>query len=387
MSSQPAPEVAEGRRSEPDRPWLTTTSSPVVEVVRLLVVLLLTAVGYTLGPAAATAFDADPVMVRLVTSVLGALIGYVVGGVTGRGFLTGVDRAEQRLRRVEAAVLIAAILGATFAGALGMLVLGPVLVLPARSVTVPIAVVVVAVLVYVGARLGAARGGDLLRFLGARGRIEVTSPSRGEGVKLVDTSALIDGRTLEVVRGGFLEGTLVIPRFVIDELQGLADSQDSQRRNAGRRGLDTLQMLQDEQMIAVEVTDDDAREFQDVDAKLSALARERNASLLTVDSNLARAAEVGGVRVLNLHVLAEALRPPVIPGERIALRIVKEGTEDEQGVGYLPDGTMVVVERAAEHVGDKVTAEVTSLLQTRNGRMVFANTVGAGNRDATSEAG
>ncbi|MBW3562386.1 MAG: PIN/TRAM domain-containing protein [Actinobacteria bacterium] len=376
MSSQTAQDLAERRseRREPSR--FSTTSSPVVELVRLLVVLLLTAVGYSLGPTAASLFEADPVTARLVTSVLGALIGYVLGGVTGRGFVTGVDRAEERLRRIEAAVLIAAILGATFAGALGLLILGPVLVLPARSVTVPVAVAIVAVLVYMGARLGAARGGDLLRFVGARGRIQVTSPSRGEGVKLVDTSVLIDGRIIEVVRGGFLEGTLVVPRFVIDEMQGLADSEDGRRRNAGRRGLDTLQMLQDEQMIAVEVTDDDDRRFQEVDAKLASLARERNAALMTVDSNLARAAEVGGVRVLNLHALAEAVRPPVIPGERISLRIVKEGTEEAQGVGYLPDGTMIVVERAADHVGDKIVAEVTSLLQTRNGRMAFANAVG-----------
>lgn len=377
MSSGTAPEAVERGRSRPERRRFTTGSSPVVELVRLLVVLLLTAVGYSVGPTAASAFDADPVTARLVTSVLGALVGYVIGGVTGRGFLTGVDRAEERLRRVEATVLIASILGATFAGVLGLLVLGPVLVLPARAVTVPLAVAAVAVLVYVGARLGAARGGDLLRFLGARGRIEVTSPSRGGGVKLVDTSALIDGRTIDVVRGGFLEGTLVVPRFVIDELQGLADSGDTRRRNAGRRGLDTLQMLQDEQMIALEITGDDAPSFQDVDAKLAALARERGAALLTVDSNLARAAEVGGVRVLNLHVLAEALRPPVIPGERISLSIVKEGTEEAQGVGYLPDGTMVVVERASDRVGEKIAAEVTSLLQTRNGRMVFASAVDA----------
>lgn len=378
MSTETTPEVAERPAERPGRRRRPPTSTPVVELVRLLVVLLLTAVGYALGPAAASAFEADPVTARLVTSVLGSLIGYVLGGVTGRGLVTGVDRAEERLRRVEAAVLIAAILGATFAGVLGLLLLGPVLVLPARTITVPIAVAIVGVLVYVGARLGAARGGDLLRFVGARGRIHVTSPSRGEGVKLVDSSTLIDGRLLEVVRAGFVQGTLVVPRFVVDEMQGLADSQDARRRNAGRRGLDALRMLQDEQMVAVEVTDDDAPAFQDVDAKLAALARERNAALLTVDSNLARAAEVGGARVLNLHVLAEALRPPVIPGERITLRIVKPGTEQAQGVGYLPDGTMVVVERAAPLVGDTVVAEVTSLLQTRNGRMVFATTVGSG---------
>ncbi|MDP9023307.1 MAG: TRAM domain-containing protein [Actinomycetota bacterium] len=348
-----------------------------VELIRLAVVLSFTAAGFAVGPPVDALLGPDVAPVdltttRLIASVLGALVGYVAGGVLGRGFLSGVDAAEARLRRIDAAVLVSAVLGAAVAGLLAALLLTPVLVLPYKAVTVPAAMTVAAIAMYVGGRLGAARGGDLLRFLGARGRIEVTSPTRGGITKLVDTSALIDGRILEVARGGFLEGTVVIPRFILEELQRLADTEEPRRRRAGRRGLEALQRLQHEQVVGVEVTDDDVAQFADVDAKLAALARERRAALLTVDANLSRVAEISGVRVLNLHALAEALRPPVLPGDRIEIRINKPGREPGQGVGYLPDGTMVVVERARPHVGEQVTAEVASLLQNRNGRMVFA---------------
>lgn len=346
----------------------------VVELVRLAVVLLLTAVGFTLGPDFAAFFEgSDPVFVRFVTSMLGALVGYVIGGIGGRSFLAGVDLAEERLRRVEAAVLVASGVGATLGGLVSLVIAWPILLLPAKVIAVPTAMVVVVLLTYFGGRLGAARGGDLLRFLGARGRLEVSAPTRGSRAKLVDTSALIDGRIVDVARTGFLDGTLVVPRFVLDELQGLADLVDPRKRNAGRRGLDTLRTMQEEAIVGFEVTEEDVPRLIDVDAKLVELARTRGASLVTVDSNLARVAEISGVRVLNLHALATSLRPPVLPGERLELSITKEGREVGQGVGYLPDGTMVVVEKAADQVGRPVLVEVTSLLQTRSGRMVFAN--------------
>ncbi len=352
----------------------------VIELVRLGVVLVLTAVGHAMGPSAAGLVpglgeDLDRGAVELVSSVLGALVGYVLGGVAGRGLVSGVDLAEARLRRVEAAVLVAAVLGAALTGFLGVLLLLPVLLLPAKVVAVPMAVVVLAVLLYVGGRVGAVRGGDLLRYLGARGRLEVTTPTRGAMAKVVDTSALVDGRLVNVARAGFLSGTLVVPSVVLAELQALADTEDPRRRSAGRRGLDTLRVLQDEQVVAVEITDEDVPEVAEVDAKLAAIARQRQAALVTVDANLSRIAEISGIRVLNLHTLAEALRPPVLPGDRIALTVAKQGRERGQGVGYLPDGTMVVVERAGRWVGEEVAAEVTSLLQTRNGRMVFANLI------------
>lgn len=346
-----------------------------MELVRLGVVLSLTAVGFSVGPSFGDLLldGADASQTRLLSTVLGALVGYVVGGIAGRGFVAGVDVAEARLRRIEAAVFISAVLGAALAGLVSFLLLWPVLLLPNKLVTVPVAMAVVAVVAYFGGRLGAARGGDLLRYVGARGRFHVAAPSRGGGTKLVDTSALVDGRIVDVARAGFVDGTLVIPRFVLDELQRLADTEDPRRRNAGRRGLDTLRVLSE--VTAVEVTDEDVPAFEDVDAKLAALARERQAALITVDANLARVAEISGTRVLNLHSLAEALRPPVLPGERVVVSIAKEGREAGQGVGYLPDGTMVVVERAGHRVGEKVAAEVASLLQTRNGRMVFASIV------------
>lgn len=345
----------------------------VVEVVRLGIVVLLTAAGFALGPALDDLVGRSaPTETRLLTSVLGALVGYLLGGVAGRGVVRSVDVAQERLQRVDAGVLIAAVIGATLGALLGIAVLAPVLVLPGRSVTVPAAFVATISLAYAGGRLGAARGGDLSRYVGVRGRLQVTSPSRGGGTKLVDTSALIDSRLVDVARAGFLEGTLVVPRFVLHEMQAMADVEDRRRRSAAKRGLDALQVLQDEHLVAVEITDDDVPGVAEVDAKLAALCRARNAALLTVDGNLARVAEIGGVRVLNLHALADALRPPVVPGDRVRLQVIKPGTEPGQAVGYLSDGTMVVVERAAPRIGAEVEADVTSIMSTRQGRMLFA---------------
>lgn len=345
-----------------------------VEIVRLGIVIAFLAVGFALSPLLnELTAEANEDRAVLLSSSLGALIGYLAGGALGRGFLRGVDKAQERFQRIDAAVLIAAAIGAVVAALFGMALLWPVLLLPWwQTVTIPVAMVVLLSLIYAGGRLGAARGGDLLRFVGARGRLEVSSPSRGGGVKLVDTSALMDGRLVDVARAGFLEGTLVVPRFVLEEMQSMADVEDNRRRNAARRGMDSLRDLQEEHLVPIEVTDEDVRGVVEVDAKLAQLCRQRNATMLTVDANLARVAEISGVRVMNLHALADALRPPVSPGDRVQLQIVREGREAGQGIGYLPDGTMVVVERAAEDVGETVPADVTSIMQSRQGRMLFA---------------
>jgi uncharacterized protein YacL len=248
----------------------------------------------------------------------------------------------------------------------------PVLLFDAKIVTLPLSALVLIVSVAAGVRIGLVRGGDLLRYLGASGRLPVATPGQGRAVKVVDTSALIDGRILDVCRGGFVDGTLVVPLFVLHELQGLADAGDDERRARGRRGLDVLGGLQRSAGVALEVADRDYPEVAAVDAKLVALAKERGGALLTVDANLARVAEVQGVRVLNLHGLAEALRPPVLPGTQLSVRIVKPGREAGQGIGYLDDGTMVVVENGRSWHGTAVSAEVTSVLANANGRMVFA---------------
>ena len=346
----------------------------LAEVIRLAVVVAFMAGAYVLGDDIADALDrTDEVEgIRLFAAIGGALVGYLVGGVGGRLVLRSVDEASDRIESVDAPVLIASGMGATLAAVFGMILFAPVLVLPGRAVTVPVAIAVVLVLVYAGGRVGATRAGELSRFVGVRGRVEVTTPSRGAGTRIVDTSALIDGRLVDIARCGFLTGTLVVPQFVLDEVQGLADAEDVRRRTLGRRGLDTLRTLQDDGIVPVEVTLDDARDVATVDGKLAWLCRTRGASLVTTDANLASVTEVGGVRVLNVHALAEAVRPPATPGDRFTVRIVKPGTESGQGVGYLDDGTMVVVERAEDQVGVEVDVDVTSVMTSRRGRMLFA---------------
>lgn len=338
----------------------------VVEMVRLGVVIAMTAAGIELGSLIVDRQDD-----ALFGALVGALVGYLLGGVGGRALVRRVDAGGARLQRVESATLVAGTVGGMLAGGFASLLLVPLALLPGRTVTLPVGSVVVVVAAYAGIRLGATRGGDLGRYLGVKGRIEVSSPARGGGVKVVDSSALVDGRILGVARSGWLEGTLVVPRFVLHELQGLADSEESQRRDAGRRGLDVVRTLQQEHVVVVEVTDEDPVEVDDVDAKLVALVRRRDCGLVTTDTALARVAELSGLPVLDLRSLAEAVRPPVVPGQRIEVEVTRTGSEPGQGVGYLPDGTMVVVERAAGLVGDTVEVDVTSINQTSRGRMLF----------------
>jgi uncharacterized protein YacL len=194
----------------------------------------------------------------------------------------------------------------------------------------------------------------------------------GEPRIVVDTSAIIDGRIAEIVESGFIYGTLVIPRFVLDELQHIADSSDALRRNRGRRGLEILNRMQKEPATPVEIIEDDFPDVTEVDAKLVALARARSRVILTNDFNLNRVAELQGVRVMNINSLANAVKPAVLPGEEIRVRVIQEGKEAGQGVGFLDDGTMIVVEGGARYIDQDLDVAVTRVLQTVAGRMIFA---------------
>jgi uncharacterized protein YacL len=194
----------------------------------------------------------------------------------------------------------------------------------------------------------------------------------GEPRIVVDTSAIIDGRIAEIVESGFIFGTLVIPRFVLDELQHIADSSDTLRRNRGRRGLEILNRMQKEEGTPVEIVEDTVPSEAEVDAKLVALARSRSGVILTNDFNLNRVAELQGVRVMNINSLANAVKPAVLPGEELRVRVIQEGKEAGQGVGFLDDGTMIVVEGGARHIDKDLDVAVTRVLQTVAGRMIFA---------------
>ncbi len=200
---------------------------------------------------------------------------------------------------------------------------------------------------------------------------QLEGPRRNCRPKIVDTSAIIDGRLLGVARTGFLEGELMIPRFVIAELQRIADSKDHHRRTKGRRGLDLLKELQKLKTPRVVIIQDEVPEARDVDSKLVVLSRKRRAALITTDYNLNKTAEVQGVRVLNINALAQELRPIFLPGDRFRLFVQRQGKESSQGVGYLEDGTMVVVEEGAPYIGEEIDVEVVTVLQSDTGRLIF----------------
>ena len=227
-------------------------------------------------------------------------------------------------------------------------------------------VLIYSLFAYIALEVGLKKGDefDLIRSLIAK--------KRHDQEKIVDTSVIIDGRIADVCETGFIEGTLVIPQFVLHELQLIADSSDSLKRTRGRRGLDILKRMQNQAKVQIDITEEDFSRIKDVDSKLVALAKKRGAQILTNDFNLNKVADIQGVEVLNLNQLAEALKPLVLPGETMDVIVSKEGKEPMQGVAYLDDGTMVVIDQGRSLVGEAAEVTVTSVLQTTAGRMIFA---------------
>jgi uncharacterized protein YacL len=228
-----------------------------------------------------------------------------------------------------------------------------------------------------GYRLGLERRHGVLSAVSSRTGLSVAAASPAALPRILDTSVAIDGRILDVVRAGFLHGRMLVPQAVLLELQGLADAGDDLRRMRGRRGLDVLEALRREPGVDVEALEHDVPEVHEVDGKLIRLCLDTKAALLTLDTNLARVATLAGVRVMNMHALTLAMRPPVVAGDEVSVLLLKPGKEAGQAVGYLDDGTMVVVESARGSVGQEAHVHVTSVLTTANGRMVFGRPVGA----------
>ena len=211
---------------------------------------------------------------------------------------------------------------------------------------------------------------DLLNIIGTR--LYREGPPREDKCVLLDTSVIIDGRIADVSQTGFISGEMLVPRFILNELQHIADSSDALRRNRGRRGLDMLNRLQKESVVPIRITDMDAEDYREVDDKLIMLAKQLRCPIITNDYNLNRVAELQGVMVLNVNELANAVKAVVLPGESMRVRIIQEGKEMGQGVGYLDDGTMVVVENGRRYINNTIRVMVTKVLQTAAGRMIFA---------------
>jgi len=216
---------------------------------------------------------------------------------------------------------------------------------------------------------------NMFKNMGSRSLRSGKTQVENERRVLVDTSAIIDGRIADIAKTGFLGGSLVVPRFVLNELQFVSDSADSQRRQRGRRGLETLSEMQEEGSVPVIISDIDVEGVREVDERLILLARQLGSPILTNDYNLNRVAELQGVKILNINDLANAVKVVLLPGEEFRIEVIQEGKEYQQGVGYLDDGTMVVIENGEKYLGQLIDVTVTKILQTSAGRMIFAKPI------------
>jgi uncharacterized protein YacL len=346
----------------------------VIRIIRLLGAALGALIGviFVLAGEDLFANTASPSLVILVWVVAWISTGFLL-----LPYLTVVP-AARLIRAVQAMStdeFVTAIVGLLLGLLMGLLLGLPLAVLPEPfGRYLPLGVSTCFGLGMVG--LTVAKREDLVAAAHAAGLFRRSEPGAAaqEGLTqvVVDTSAIIDGRIADIVESGFLYHRLIIPHFVLDELQRIADSSDTQRRGRGRRGLEILARLQKEGPTPVEIVSDDPLEATDVDGKLVSLARSRGAAILTNDFNLNRVADLQSIRVLNVNSLANALKPALLPGESLKIKLITEGKEQGQGVGYLDDGTMVVVEGGARSLDQELDVTVTRVLQTVMGRMVFA---------------
>lgn len=346
-------------------PRLSRVPDVGAETLRLLLVIFGAVVGFEIGArieAANPNVSLGVLSATVVCVVVGAGIGYSLGGALTRYVLRGITAQEQRLRALPPDQVMAGFTGAVLAMVAASLISWPLFLLGPAVVMTPLFLFVVAVAGIAGFRIARTRGS-------VAGKTPAPSRS-GWGPKVLDTSVAIDGRILQVANSGFLTGTLLVPQPVVDELQGLADSADDGRRARGRRGLDVLVSLRDQ--LPVEVIPDDPAGVVDVDAKLVQICLRRKVALLTLDQHLADAATLAGVSVLNLHALAVAMAAPVTAGDTVDVHLARAGKEQGQAVGHLPDGTMVIVQRADHLIGDTVRVQITSVTTTSHGRLVFA---------------
>jgi uncharacterized protein YacL len=310
-----------------------------------------------------------------VTAVFGGLIGTGLGLVTQ----TSYRRLERQIKELPPDLLLTRAVGLVLGLLIANLMLAPLFLLPIPSefgFIKPLTAVMGSVLFAVsGMNLADTHGRSLLRLISPN-TLESTLVAEGtlkpSKTKVLDTSCIIDGRIESILATGFLEGQLLVPQFVLQELQQVADAANDQKRSRGRRGLDVLNRLREAYPNRLLINAEDYEDISTVDAKLVKLAQELNAILLTNDYNLNKVASFQEVEVLNINDLAQAIRPTYLPGDEMDLKILKEGKEPSQGVGYLNDGTMVVVEEGREYVGEELAVVVTGALQTSAGRMIFA---------------
>lgn len=358
----------------------------VKDVMRKIIVIMGTAIGAIIGSEYAKSLS-----VGLYTSqtgfsfltqsstyylsvAIGAFTGWLMFTILSGTIVKGIQYGLLRLEQLPTKQLFSG-LGGLFIGLALYALVNPILA-QLNGVWRVIPLIVIALMGYAGLQLGVRKQeevGRVLQQLLEKKSTKSTEQVKGfEEHKILDTSVIIDGRIADICKTGFIEGTLVIPEFVLEELQHIADSSDLLKRNRGRRGLDILNKIQKELDVHVLVYEGDYEDITEVDSKLVKLAKALSGKVVTNDYNLNKVCELQGVSVLNINDLANAVKPVVLPGEEIVVQLIKDGKENGQAVAYLDDGTMIVVEGGREYIGTTLEVLVTSVLQTSAGRMIFA---------------
>lgn len=314
------------------------------------------------------------VFLSLSTLIFGFIL-FLISPWINKLIFSAIDYVEKSIQKVPANEILFGTAGA-IAGLIIASLIGALFAHLSFFWTV-IAVVLAVVMASLGADIAVRKREELTSLFSNIKKSGGSKDKKGKGTskgeaKVLDTSVIIDGRIFDICQTGFIEGTLIIPNFVLEELRHIADSSDSLKRNRGRRGLDILNKIQKEINIDVQIYEKDFPGISEVDSKLLKLAQVLNGKVITNDYNLNKVAEFQGVPVLNINELANAVKPVVLPGEEMRIQIIKDGKESGQGVAYLDDGTMIVVEGGRKHIGETLDVVVTSVLQTAAGRMIFA---------------
>lgn len=323
-------------------------------------------------------------MLKQVTNIEGlrwVLAGFsaIIGAAIGLSVQTSYRRLERKVREMPVDVLLTRAIGLVLGLLVANLMLAPIFLLPIPTdfgfIKPVIAVLGSVMFAFTGVSLADTHGHNFLRLINphtAETLLVAEGTLKPAATKVLDTSCIIDGRIEELLATGFVEGQILVPQFVLRELQQVADASNDQKRVRGRRGLEILNRMKEDYQERIVIHSADYEDVPTVDAKLVRLAQEINGTLLTNDYNLSKVATLQKVPVLNINDLAHAIRPSYLPGDSLDLKILKEGKEPSQGIGYLDDGTLVVVEEGSKYVGSELRVIVTSALQTTAGRMIFA---------------
>jgi len=313
-----------------------------------------------------------------LSGIIGGIIFYLISPwIINRG-KQSTTKVEKMLQKVPTSEIIIGAVGLIIGLIIANLISGPLKLLQIAWLTTIISVLLYVLLGYLGISIATKKKDDLLNIFSFLKRINIkdkdkaNKPEHRVQPKVLDTSVIIDGRIADIVKTGFVEGPLIIPAFVLEELRHIADSSDGLKRNRGRRGLDILNKIQNDMDIPVEIIEKDFEDVSEVDTKLLKIAQLLGGKVVTNDYNLNKVAEFQRVPVLNINELANAVKPVVLPGEEMIVMVIKDGKETGQGVAYLDDGTMIVVDGGRKFIGDTITVVVTSVLQTAAGRMIFA---------------